>query len=248
MSALPPPTPPVPPPPTAQQLSDVLASFVRGCGIDDRLAADIGAEAEDAATDPGDPGEAEVGDLLLSLVGRCARGRRPIVYVSVPITSGRAYLEWHARHPGAARSGDDPVVRQSVISTNKRRAREVVGRLREALPGVVIDPSCLMDVPGWEQPHYHAFWIKVIERHADRVIFVDGWQYSVGCTIEFAAAVRLGIPILTERLATLDVATGLELVRAALEEYASAQVDSTRLRQALHDAEEAATRTAPLRT
>jgi hypothetical protein len=73
---------------------------------------------------------------------------------------------------------------------------------------MVIDPSRLADVPGWEQADYHAFWTKVIDQHADKVIFLDGWQYSDGCTIEFAKAVQLGLPRLTEYLMPLNVAAG----------------------------------------
>ena len=43
--------------------------------------------------------------------------------------------------------------------------------------GVVIDPTTLM-VEGWRQKDYYEFWLRVIERHVRRVIFLDGWHFS----------------------------------------------------------------------
>jgi len=98
----------------------------------------------------------------------------------------------------------------------------------------------LIDIDSWQQSDYHAFWLKVIDKYADRLVFVDGWQYSVGCTIEFAEAVRVHLPTLTEHCERFDVDSGLRLVRTALQEYTAARVDAIPLRRALETAEKAA--------
>jgi len=50
---------------------------------------------------------------------------------------------------------------------------------------MVIDPSSLVDMTAGSKADYHAFWLQS-SQHADELLFIDGWQYSVGCTIEFA--------------------------------------------------------------
>jgi hypothetical protein len=179
--------------PHGNELSkNVLLSLVESCGIVGPRAADI---SRHFAATGRQSSTAESADLLLDLVGRCADERHPVAYLSVPLTTGHAYIECNAR-------------RDDTKADNKRRAHEAAQRLRAFLSDMVIDPSRLADVPGWEQADYHAFWTKVIDQHADKVIFLDGWQYSDGCTIEFAKAVQLGLPRLTEYLMPLNVAAG----------------------------------------
>jgi hypothetical protein len=193
--------------------------------------------------------KAELTDLLLSMVERSGELERPIGYLSVPLTTGRAYLDWHVRRRETPNSSDvgAQVARRRVISANKQRAANVVGRLRDALPGTLIDPAQLLDVPGWEQPDYHALWVSVIEKYANTVIFIDEWQYSVGCTIEFAAAVRSDVSMLTERLTPLDVTVGVALIRSALAKYEAANLDSAPLSRSLRIAERATVQAAPRR-
>lgn len=220
---------------------DVLVSFLKGCGVAEEKAGRI---IREVAPEPADQlNKTEISDLLLSLVGRGVDDRHPVTYVSVPITTGRAYLDWCIRHPDSSRRTTRAwVVRQEVSDANRRHARDVIGKLRARLPGMVIDPSSLVDIDHWKQADYHAFWLKVISKHADELLFIDGWQYSVGCTIEFAEGVRLSLPLLTERREQFDVDAGLRLIYKALQEYSDARIDSTPLRGALETAEKAATK------
>jgi hypothetical protein len=218
----------------------VLVSFLKGFGVAEEDAMRIVSKIT-----PGPYNQlskTEITNLLLSLVGRGIDDRHPITYVSVPVTTGRAYLDWLIRHLDDSYHSTEQVwaVKQEVSETNRRRARDVIKRLRTRLPGMVIDPSSLVDIDDWRQSDYHSFWLKVIARYADRLILVDGWQYSVGCTIEFAESVKLGLPTFTENCEQLEVGSGIRLVRAALQEYAAARVDPAPLRRALEAAEKAA--------
>jgi hypothetical protein len=223
----------------AEPFNEVLVSFLQGCGVGRLRALEIAAEVAPGMA--GSPSKADVSDLLLSLVGRCVDDTHPITYVSVPVTTGRAYLEWQIRQGGGA---DDPArpapeAPPEVVAANRRRAGEVVGRLRARVPGLVIDPSRLVHIDGWTQADYHAFWLRVIDKYAESIVFVDGWQYSVGCTIEFAEAIRLALRTLTEHFRPLDYTSGVRLIRTALREYAAARVNSVRLRRSLDAAERA---------
>lgn len=218
---------------------DVVVSLVHSCGITGPDVGNIRSEFAESYRQAHD--KAEDTAVLLSVVGRCADNRHPFAYLSVPLTTGRAFIELLAQHDGAP---IDPervrADRSSTVAHNRRRAYEAALRLRATLSGIVIDPSRFADVPGWEQADYHAFWTMVIEQYAETIFFLDGWQYSVGCTIEFGKAVQLGLPILTSHFAPLDVALGRRLVLAAIDEYAAAGLDAEPLRDALSIAENAA--------
>ncbi len=213
-------------------------SLVHSCGITGPNAGHIRSEFAESYRQA--HSRTEDTEVLLSVVGRCADNRHPFAYLSVPLTTGRAFIELLARRGGAP-VGPERVraERNSTVAYNRRRAYEAAARLRAALSGMVIDPSRFADVPGWEQADYHTFWIMVIQQYAERIFFLDGWQYSVGCTIEFGTAVQLGLPMRTDHLGPLDPATGKRLVLAAIDEYAAAGLDAEPLSNALSIAENA---------
>jgi hypothetical protein len=217
---------------------DVVMSLVHSCGI-------TGPDADHIRSEFVEPyrradSKTQDTEVLLSVVARCADNRHPFAYLSVPLTTGRAFIELLARRDSVP---VDPervrADRNSAVAHNRRRAYQTAARLRGILPGMVIDPSRFADVPGWEQADYHTFWIMVIEQYAEKIFFLDGWQYSVGCTIEFGTAVQLGLPMQTNHLEPFDAATGKRLVLAAADEYAAAGLDSDPLRAALSIAENA---------
>ena len=151
---------------------------------------------------------------------RCVgAGRAPTVYVSVPITTGPRFLDWW-RSGGIGLERGGPAFtegRARVVTDNVDAARTLTTRVRERFAGsVVIDPTYLGDVPGWDQDHYNAAWSEVVESFADTVVFASGWEYSVGCATEFVAAAGRGLRVLDEALQPLDADTALHLVDAAV--------------------------------
>ena len=177
-------------------------------------------------------------EVLLEVVGLCTDDRHPFSYLSVPITTGRAYLEYHAG-AGQGAEGSASHGRKLARTDNERRAIAAAQRLRGKLPGTVIDPSRVA-ISDWEQDDYHIFWVEVIKRYSETVYFLDGWQYSDGCAIEFATAVQLGLPALTEHMKPLDPSDGRALLRSAIAEYVSVGLDPVRLRRATERAESVA--------
>lgn len=227
--ALPPPAPE----PVARLADDALwntlVSFMVGCGLDESSAGRIGRELAEDHRD-GLPTD-RLCDLLLAVLPRCLDAALATIYLSVPITSGRSYLKQRSREVAA---GDgDGQARAVALKSNLTRASVAVERLRSSEAANVIDPSKLPDIPGWTQTSYHTFWSGVIAAYPHKVVFLDGWHYSVGCTREFADAIRFGLPAFTENLAELDAYTGIQLVQAALDDYARAQVNGAELRMSL---------------
>ena len=99
----------------------------------------------------------------------------------------------------------------------------------------MIDPTALGDVPGWAQSDYHRFWVGVIERYARTVVFLDGWEYSSGCTHEFLAAIRVGAELLRQDLAPLRLDEGERRIRAAIAALDDDVLSTEPLRDALQE-------------
>lgn len=173
--------------------------------------------------------------LLLEALDTVLRGDREATYVSTPITTGERFVRWRCSLSKPV-SEHDPLYQAGlakVIEANVEHARPIVDRIARSRPGHVIDPTRLGSVNGWTQYDFHTFWTEVISRYAATVIFVDGWQFSTGCVLEFAAAVRAGRRILDERLKPLPPDDGLALVRAASKEMSGSGLSTSSIDEAL---------------
>lgn len=175
-----------------------------------------------AAEDPvGDPsgGDVPVGRevmerLLIEYTSRYSQA----IYVSTPITTGPDLVRWFEAHPSAL-PHDQAAARARFRERNTGAVRPLVARVRHRYAGRdIIDPTQLEDVPGWRQVDYHLFWARVIAACAERVVLADGWQYSVGCSIEFTVASIVGLPTLDARLEVLARDSAVRMLRRASRE------------------------------
>ena len=220
--------------PLVAQLHDVLVSLLQGCGLSKRdtlaLTAKGKLRLDELNLQLDELNKVQVSDLMLWLIAEAHDPMEPVIYLSAPITTGRDHV-------------DGSLSKDAVVASNRRRAHRVAEQLRAVLPGMVIDPTCMEDVPGWEQPDYHSFWVEVIARYAREVIFVTGWEYSVGCATEFAEAVRLQLPTFTQDLTPLDVDTAIKLMEKAVEEYRNKRGAPVKLRRSLDAVKQSVTET-----
>lgn len=164
---------------------------------------------------------------------------RNVVYVSVPITTGRRYLEWRISCPSERDDAAlDAAHRRDVMAQNISAAEHVVQYVRSNFSGVVVDPTQLDDIDGWVQRNYHGFWANFIEKFVERVVFADGWQYSTGCSIELIAAYRNGIEALDQRLEPLEPDLAAKLLRNAVKEFEDAELHQNSLRESSQSMDE----------
>jgi hypothetical protein len=143
---------------------------------------------------------------------------RTSVYISTPITTGPVFVNWlHEKGQYLNPDSDayETSLKAEVILPNIQRATSVIELLRWHHTGLIISPTGL-EVPGWNQSNYHDFWTSVLSRYAQRAIFLNGWEYSSGCTIEFEIAQKHGIDCVDEELRTISLAKGLGLIRDAI--------------------------------
>jgi len=155
-------------------------------------------------------------DLLKSITD----GRKTI-YISVPITTGPIFLQWYQTEGSAL----DPSSleykakhQENVISQNCEIARRKIEKIRATNTNVlIIDPTSFF-ISQWTQEEYHFFWGKIIECCVNKVILLDGWQYSAGCCYEFLRAVYNGIETVAENGASLSRSLGSSLIVNAIQE------------------------------
>src|SRR5712671_2717078 len=134
-------------------------------------------------------------DQILSAYDCLMRGRTAI-YLSGPITTGRVFYEWYGR-VGHSLERDSERYRKEFQSSVLRVNEGVILAAAEMLrkkSAIVIEPTSLR-MPNWQQADFHRFWCAVISRFCARLVVLDGWEFSVGCAIEFKHAISSSIPV-----------------------------------------------------
>ena len=148
------------------------------------------------------------------------------LYVSTPITSGPRFLDWYRREGRKLKA--DPAaywrgMRAEVILPNRQMAGNFIEALRWQIDSPIIDPSAF-DMPDWEQQDYHQFWLKILEKHVRRVIFMTGWAYSTGCTLELEHALLLGLDCVDQDLKPLDIPRAVNILEQATIQAAEQEI------------------------
>jgi hypothetical protein len=162
---------------------------------------------------------------FLAVLG-CAIPRRTAIYCSAPITSGERFTQWVHRSGHRLANLDEATTAQrdahrvEVIEPNVKHASKVVERLRAHNSQIVIDPTAINHLAGWQQSDWLEFWLEVIRNYAKQVVFVDGWQFSSGCVQEYLAAINGHLPTYDERMQPISVASAVLLIRSAMKEIA----------------------------
>jgi hypothetical protein len=152
------------------------------------------------------------------------------VYASSELTTGqRAYEELRARGlPSFGQLADER--RAALLTLNSEHASAFARRLRTMLPNAetVVTPAPFI-APGWTQAEYLTFWETLIRTRIKSVYFNDGWQYSNGCTFEFAVACESGIPTFDAEMRPITAHEALAVCDRAMTELRLYGFDITRL-------------------
>jgi hypothetical protein len=129
-------------------------------------------------------------------VWRSAFGSRKVAYLSGPITTGLRFIDWWsgAGHRLALDSeAYRSALHEHVIVPNENQLKLAAEFLRAKGSEPVIEPASLF-VNAWSQQDYLELWEQFIADHADRILLMEGWEYSAGCASEFCRAHLEGIP------------------------------------------------------
>jgi hypothetical protein len=171
----------------------------------------------------------ELGETMLTVFDCSGITKHSATYISTPITTGELLLLWHE---GNDTSLSHEELRAKVIHRNLVTVQPLIERVRKTeSSAAVVEPVSMIDVPGWTQPDYRAFWCAFIERYANRVVFNEGWHLSNGCAAEFATATLAGHELLDDQLEDLPVEKAIEQVESGFARLEAAGLDTTLLRR-----------------
>jgi hypothetical protein len=169
----------------------------------------------------------------------CVLNHEKAIYASAELTSGRrlydALREFHVKSSVDLKQlkGKEWYT-ANIWDSNVKSAEDFAACVREKLGGktLVITPAPF-SASGWTQPEYLAFWERLLRTRINASWFKLNWQYSNGCTFEFAVSVNSGLPTLDHLGNPLSLRQGMEFIEAAIRDLESSGFDATKLHENL---------------
>lgn len=138
-----------------------------------------------------------------------------VTYLSGPITTGLRHVERLRAEAGAGLTKATAIpTKAAVIQENCIGLRATAARLRRERGEIVVEPASL-NIVEWSQRDYLSLWGSFIERHVNLILFVPGWEYSVGCASEFARARMHDVRTETVSGSRITIDDALALLTAA---------------------------------
>ncbi|HEY0511949.1 MAG TPA: hypothetical protein VGH73_08595 [Thermoanaerobaculia bacterium] len=179
----------------------------------------------------------------------CVLNGEKAIYASSELTTGprlfQLFEEYGVRDIAALKAAlGDEGWRKRLWDPNVAEANAFARELRDRVPGhpLTVTPAPFL-APGWSQEEYLALWESLIRTRFRAVGFSDDWEYSNGCTFEFAVAWDEGLPTFDARGKDLDLPAGIVRIERAVREIEAEGFDATSLRVNLARLEEIRSRT-----
>lgn len=148
------------------------------------------------------------------------------VYCSSELTSGKRYCidllaanGVHSNEELIQQLGEEASAhaKNEFIKASVARSMEFTETLRERGLVNVVNPGPFY-ARGFDQQHYLYLWEWVIIKKIYQIHFNEDWEYSNGCTLEYAIAARKGIPRLNHLGAPLDSAQAAAMIERGISE------------------------------
>jgi hypothetical protein len=119
-------------------------------------------------------------------------------------------------------------VQTDLIQSNVARGSQFAEKLRERGLINVVTPGPYF-AKGFDQQHYLYLWEVFIIRKIYEVRFNYDWEYSNGCTLEYAIAAKKGVPRLDHQGGALELDNAIERMESAVGELRAADFVVTKL-------------------
>lgn len=148
------------------------------------------------------------------------------IYCSSDITTGKKFYyevlkkyEVRSEQELKEKLGDEEFkkVQTELIQSNVARGTAFAEKLRERGLINVVTPGPYF-ARAFDQQHYLYLWELFIIKKIYEVRLNDDWEYSNGCTLEYAIAAKKGIPRLDHQGRTLEIEKAIEKVEGAINE------------------------------
>jgi hypothetical protein len=145
------------------------------------------------------------------------------IYCSSDITTGKRYYRLLKKHQVTSEAKlekkigpkEFKQVKTRFIRANVVRGSAFAEKIRERGLTNVVTPGPYF-ARGFDQQHYLYFWEWFIIKKIYEVRFNYEWEYSMGCTVEYAIACRKDIPRLDHEGSPLSLADAINKVEAAV--------------------------------
>jgi hypothetical protein len=177
-------------------------------------------------------------DIALSSID-CVLLRQRAIYASTELTTGlRVYQILRKRGLRTSAELREKMGRRwfaaNVWDPNVASALDFAEAIRQVQEEctLVISPAPFT-APGWKQPEYLAFWEMLLRTRIKGAWFNRNWQFSNGCTFEFAVAQDARVPTFDNEGRPLGVGTATRLITEAMDSLEVDGFDTTSLRENL---------------
>jgi|SRR5580693_1984317 hypothetical protein len=173
----------------------------------------------------------------------CILNREKGIYASAELTTGRrlynAFREFHVKTVDELKAlkekeNEKDWYGRNIWAANVKSARDFAAEIRDKIgvKTLVITPAPF-SARGWTQPEYLAFWEQLLRTRIKATWFKADWQYSNGCTFEFAVSADAGLPTFDHQGKPLSVQQAAEMIDAAIRDLDLSGFDTSKLRENL---------------
>lgn len=165
----------------------------------------------------------------------CVAPEDGCIYLSSEITTGKRFYDLLRRH--RVRSKDELKDRlgsefrwiwQEHTAENLAQGRAFFERMHTQGYRDLVNPGPFF-APGWEQEHYLYLWEWVIVHKCCEARFNSGWNYSNGCTLEYAISLRKSIPRLHPDGRALEPREAIAQIETAMADLAASGIEAPKL-------------------
>jgi len=121
---------------------------------------------------------------------------------------------------------------KNIFDANVKLGKEFAQCVRDSLNDktMVITPGPFF-ARDWSQPEYLFFWETLLRTRIGSAWFASNWQFSNGCTFEFAVSCDAKIPTFDYDGKPLELDKGVQLIELAIERLEKDGFDISKLAQ-----------------
>jgi hypothetical protein len=122
----------------------------------------------------------------------------------------------------------------NIFDANVKLGKEFAQCVRNSLTDktIVITPGPFV-APTWSQPEYLFFWEMLLRTRIKSGCFNRNWQFSNGCTFEYAVALDADVPTLDHNGKPLELDEGIQLIESAIHQLDTDGFETSALRENL---------------
>mgnify|MGYP000844627223 CR=1 FL=1 len=156
------------------------------------------------------------------------------IYISAPITTGNDFINWYSKNIDLFTSGEIYKHRHynEIVKPNLSLILKYYNELKSKYNTSIIEPASL-EMPNWSQDEYLYYWGEIIKKSIVKIIFLDGWSYSKGCSYEYYVGLKKGIEIVDQNQNSIDKKWAINQIKIAISEYENIGIDTDLQKQIL---------------